>query len=86
MGIRNHLRNCRLQCAGLYPCGISLHSTKPQPGRTQRMQEAPIVKLVTESKVPGDVVDFGQGVPFYGPPKEAILAATEMLGRESGFK
>jgi hypothetical protein len=50
------------------------------------MQEAPIVKLVTESKVPGDVVDFGQGVPFYGPPKEAILAATEMLGRESGFK
>jgi len=63
-----------------------MHGMKPQLGRTQGIQEAPIVKLVAESKVPGDVVDFGQGVPFYGPPKEAILAATEMLGKEAGFK
>lgn len=59
---------------------------KPQPGRTQRVQEAPIVKLIADSKVPSDVVDLGQGVPFYGPPREAILAATEALDRESGFK
>lgn len=58
---------------------------KPQPGRTQRVQEAPIVKLIADSKVPSDVVDLGQGVPFYGPPREAILAATEALDRESGF-
>jgi aspartate/methionine/tyrosine aminotransferase len=59
---------------------------KPQPGRTQRIQEAPIVKLIADSNVPSDVVDLGQGVPFYGPPKEAILAATRALDKESGFK
>ena len=59
---------------------------KPQPGRTHSIQEAPIVKLISDSKLPSDVVDLGQGVPFYGPPKEAMLAATEALQEESGFK
>ena len=59
---------------------------KPRPGRTQRIQEAPIVKLISDSKLPSDVVDLGQGVPFYGPPKEAMLAGTEALQEESGFK
>jgi aspartate/methionine/tyrosine aminotransferase len=63
-----------------------LHVMKPQPGRTQRIQEAPIVKLISDSKLPSDVIDLGQGVPFYGPPKEAMLAATEALQEESGFK
>jgi len=85
MGTRGHLKNCE-SSARLYPCGNSLHNMKPKPGRTQTIQEAPIVKLIAESKVPTDAVDFGQGVPFYGPPKEAILAATEALDKESGFK
>ena len=63
-----------------------MHGMKPRPGRTQRIQEAPIVKLISDSKLPSDVVDLGQGVPFYGPPKEAMLAATEALQEESGFK
>ena len=59
---------------------------KPQPGRTEKIQEAPIVKLIADSNIPSDVVDLGQGVPFYGPPGEAIRAAAGALGRESGFK
>ena len=59
---------------------------KPQPGRTERIQEAPIVKLIADSNVPSDVVDLGQGVPFYGPPREAIRAAAGALDKESGFK
>jgi aspartate/methionine/tyrosine aminotransferase len=59
---------------------------KPRLGRTQSIQEAPIVKLISDSKLPSDIVDLGQGVPFYGPPKEAMLAATEALQEESGFK
>jgi aspartate/methionine/tyrosine aminotransferase len=75
-----------LEDTGLYPrCGF-MHGMKPRPGRTQKIQEAPIVKLITESKLPSDVVDLGQGVPFYGPPKEAIFAAREALQDESGFK
>lgn len=63
-----------------------MHAMKRRPGRTQRIQEAPIVKLISDSKLPSDVVDLGQGVPFYGPPREAMLAATEALQKESGFK
>lgn len=59
---------------------------KPQPGRTEKIQEAPIVKLIADSNVPSDVVDLGQGVPFYGPPREAIRAAAGALDKESGFK
>jgi len=55
-------------------------------GRTQEIQEAPIVKLIADSELPSDIVDLGQGVPFYGPPKEAILAAAQALRKESGFK
>ncbi|TLN14427.1 aminotransferase class I/II-fold pyridoxal phosphate-dependent enzyme, partial [bacterium] len=55
-------------------------------GRTQGVQEAPIVKLIADSNVPTDAVDLGQGVPFYGPPKEAILAATGALDKESGYR
>ena len=63
-----------------------LHIMKPPQGRTHWIQEAPIVKLITESKLPSDVVDLGQGVPFYGPPKEAMLAATAAIQEESGFR
>ena len=59
---------------------------KPQPGRTERIREAPIVKLLADSNVPSDVVDLGQGVPFYGPPAEAIQAASNALDKELGFK
>jgi aspartate/methionine/tyrosine aminotransferase len=59
---------------------------KPQPGRTEKIQEAPIVKLIADSNVPSEVVDLGQGVPFYGPPREAIRAAAGALDKESGFK
>jgi aspartate/methionine/tyrosine aminotransferase len=72
--------------AGLYSRSGFMHGMKPRPGRTQRIQEAPIVKLISDSRLPSDVVDLGQGVPFYGPPKEAMLAGAEALREESGFK
>jgi aspartate/methionine/tyrosine aminotransferase len=59
---------------------------KSRSGRNQRIQEAPIVKLIADSKSPSNLVDLGQGEPFYGPPEEAILAATEALHGESGSK
>jgi len=58
----------------------------PEPGRTWEIQEAPIHKILTDSKIPEDVIDLGQGLPFFGPPKEAVLAAAEALGKETGFK
>lgn len=59
---------------------------KRVPGRTHDIQEAPIEKLLAESKIPRDVIDLGQGIPFFGPPREAVLAAAEALDKEKGFK
>jgi aspartate/methionine/tyrosine aminotransferase len=59
---------------------------RPQLGRAEGVREAPIVELISNSNVPSDVVDLGQGVPFYGPPRGAILAGADALGRASGFK
>jgi aspartate/methionine/tyrosine aminotransferase len=75
-----------LESAGLYARGSFLHGMKSQLGRTRRIQEAPFDKLITEPKSPSDLIDLAQGVPFYGPPDEAIVAATAALRRESGFK
>ena len=75
-----------LEDAGLYSRRGFMHGMKPQPGRTQRIQEAPIAKLISDAKLPSDIVDLGQGVPFYGPPKEAMLAATAAIQEESGFR
>jgi len=68
------------------PTDSLISSMKLEFGRTQKIQEAPIEKILTESKIPDDVIDLGQGVPFYGPPKEAVLAASQALDKESGFK
>jgi aspartate/methionine/tyrosine aminotransferase len=63
-----------------------MQGMKPRLGRAKSVQEAPIVKLVSDARMPSDVVDLGQGVPFYGPPREAVLAAAKALQEESGFK
>jgi len=63
-----------------------LRRMKPKLGRTLGIQEAPIQKIISDSKMPEDVIDLGQGVPFYGPPEEAVLAASEALNNERGFK
>ena len=38
-----------------------------------------------EVSTPKDVISLGQGVPFFGPPKEAILATSEALNKH-GYK
>ncbi|WP_455391933.1 aminotransferase class I/II-fold pyridoxal phosphate-dependent enzyme [[Eubacterium] cellulosolvens] len=55
-------------------------------GRTYYVQEAPINKLLSESRVPEDAISLGQGVPFFGPPEEAITAATKALTDECCFR
>ena len=59
---------------------------KSKAGRTLGIQDPPIQKIIAEANVPKDAIDLGQGVPFYGPPEEAVLAASEALNKEIGFK
>ena len=55
-------------------------------GRSYNVQEAPIQKLLAEVKIPYDVVSLGQGVPFFGPPTEAIAAAARGLADECCYR
>ncbi len=58
----------------------------PKFGRTEKVQDAPIQKLLSEVKQPKDTISLGQGIPFFGPPEEAIAAATAALSDELYFK
>ena len=48
-------------------------------GRTKGIQRAPIQQLLSEVDIPKDVISLGQGVPFFGPPREAVDAACSSL-------
>jgi len=54
-------------------------------GRTHGIQKAPIQELLMEAKIPEDVISLGQGVPFFGPPEEAISAASDALNEGYGY-
>ena len=62
------------------------HTKPPEIGRSQNVQDAPIQKLLAEVEIPNDVVSLGQGVPFFGPPTEAIAAATNALSDECCYR
>lgn len=55
----------------------------PTNCRTQYIQKAPIVNLLSECEIPDEVISFGQGVPFFGPPESAISAITSSLDDET---
>ncbi len=55
-------------------------------GRTTSVQNAPIQHLMMHCNVPKDAISFGQGVPFFGPPKEAVAAAATVLSEEVGYR
>jgi len=58
----------------------------PQRSRTTDVMDAPIQQLLQQAAVPDDAVSLGQGVPFFGPPEEAIAAATDVLSSPDGYR
>ena len=46
-------------------------------GRAGKIQKAPIIQLMSETKISHDVISLGQGVPFFGPPQESIKEGNE---------
>ena len=47
--------------------------------RINDIQKAPIQQLLSEVEIPRDTISLGQGIPFFGPPREAIDAACSTL-------
>ncbi len=54
-------------------------------GRTQNISKAPIVHLLSSSKIPEGTISLGQGAPFYGPPESAISAVFQALKEKSYY-
>jgi len=50
-------------------------------GRTIFIENAPIQQLLSEVSIPSDTISLGQGVPFFGPPREAVKAAVDALSK-----
>ncbi|MEF8848821.1 MAG: aminotransferase class I/II-fold pyridoxal phosphate-dependent enzyme [Candidatus Thermoplasmatota archaeon] len=53
--------------------------------RTENISDAPIQKLLSEVKIPNDSVNFGQGLPFFGPPESSAYEASDALKRREGY-
>lgn len=50
------------------------------------IRKAPIIHLLSQVTIPKDVISFGQGIPFFSPPKLAIDAAKNSMMQPKGFQ
>ena len=54
--------------------------------RTNQIRKAPIIELLSQVSLPKDVISFGQGIPFFGPPAEAIKISAQSMFQPEGFQ
>lgn len=55
------------------------------PPRTENIVDAPIQSLLDSATCPEDCISLGQGAPFFPPPAEAVIAATNAYGKSEGY-
>lgn len=53
--------------------------------RMKQVRKAPIIHLLSEVSIPTDVISFGQGIPFFGPPKTAVSEVEKNASQPKGF-
>mgnify|MGYP006279199117 CR=1 FL=1 len=54
--------------------------------RTKHIRNAPIIDLHSNVHIPDNVISFGQGIPFFPPPQQALEAMTTSLSDPVGFQ
>jgi len=54
-------------------------------GRTLNIRNVPIIKLLQESKISKDIISLGQGIPFFGPPENAINEFIKNSSLKNGY-
>lgn len=54
--------------------------------RMNQVQKAPIINFVSSVTIPDNVISFGQGIPFFKPPVEAINAVKESLFQPNSYQ
>lgn len=54
-------------------------------GRTVKIQDAPIQKLLSSARKSESAISLGQGIPFFPPPEKVVEALIESAGAE-GFR
>ena len=54
--------------------------------RTNNIRNAPIIKLLSEVKLPSDIISLGQGIPFFRPPTQSIQAIQEYVCHPKGYQ
>ncbi|OYT28705.1 aspartate aminotransferase [Thermoplasmatales archaeon ex4572_165] len=54
-------------------------------GRTSNIRNAPIIKLLQDSKVSKEVISLGQGIPFFRPPENSIESFIKNSSLKNGY-
>ena len=57
-----------------------------QNSRMNNIRQAPIIQLFSQVTMPEDVISFGQGIPFFGPPLEAVNAVRTICSKPQGYQ
>ncbi|HMA83294.1 MAG TPA: aminotransferase class I/II-fold pyridoxal phosphate-dependent enzyme, partial [Candidatus Thermoplasmatota archaeon] len=57
-----------------------------QNSRMNNIRQAPIIQLFSQVTMPEDVISFGQGIPFFGPPLEAVNALRKICSKPQGYQ
>ncbi|MBS3749485.1 MAG: aminotransferase class I/II-fold pyridoxal phosphate-dependent enzyme [Candidatus Thermoplasmatota archaeon] len=57
-----------------------------QLSRMKNIRHAPIIQFLSQVTMPEDVISFGQGIPFFEPPFEAVNAARKICSKTQGYQ
>lgn len=52
----------------------------------KQIRQAPLIHLLSQVKIPKNSISLGQGIPFFGPPNETIVAAKNALTQPIGYQ
>jgi len=52
----------------------------------KNIRHAPIIQFLSQVTMPEDVISFGQGIPFFEPPLEAVNAAKKICSKPQGYQ
>lgn len=54
--------------------------------RMNHIRKAPIIDLLSQVSLPKNIISFGQGIPFFGPPTESIHATVASFFQPEGYQ
>ncbi len=63
-----------------------MRKSNKNTARTRDIQDAPIQKILAQCDIPDDIISFGQGVPYFSPPSQAVSDGANAMANPEGYR